>query len=558
MKKKKPSILLLVLIVSVFIPFSSFAQGVIKAESGARIVSESGSYWVVDNGSFTLTSPSATYPATMANLNIKATASLTIPPLNYLTVTGTLTNIAGNSGLIMNSDATGTSSLISGTNGVNGTVNQTIEKNGQWHFLSCPVCPFNQSAMPEICDGNFAPVTVNFDATTGATYDLFFWQEPFATGNLNWINLKKTDWSVNTTDFGNPPRFVSGKGYLVEYSSAFGGSSEKTFSGSLGTGSINSPVTKTSGGNFYNLIGNPYPSYIDWKAPSGWTRTVLEDEGGGKNVWIWNGASGNYGVYNTASAGDIGTNGVSRLIAPEQGFFVKAATGGDVSMTDAVRCHGAQAWLKTDDNSLKLKVTSLLNEYSDEVKLEFDHQITGGGEKWFSIYDQAPSFYMPVGDQIYSLRFLGAVSENRIIPLSFKGGKDGNYTITANGTEAFTNVILQDLKTGVFQDLKTNPAYSFFSTTSDDANRFLIRFGPVGIDPVEKGNNGIYTYNNILCINNPGESTVEVFNMIGQKMVTERTHNDLLYKIKLDEATGYYVVRLTSGQKVITEKIFVK
>ncbi len=54
---------LLVLILPVLIPFYSFAQGLIKAESGARIIRETGSYWVVDNGAFTLTSPGVTNPA---------------------------------------------------------------------------------------------------------------------------------------------------------------------------------------------------------------------------------------------------------------------------------------------------------------------------------------------------------------------------------------------------------------------------------------------------------------------------------------------------------------
>ena len=319
-----------------------------------------------------------------------------------------------------------------------------------------------------------------FNSTTGATYDFFFWQEPFAAANLNWISLKNTDWSVNTTDFGNPPRFVTGKGYLVEYSSTFPGSSEKIFTGTLGVGPIDLPVTKTAGGNFYNLTGNPYPSYIDWKAPVGWTRGVLEEEGGGKNVWIWNGTSGNYGVYNSSSGIDAGTNGVSRYIAPQQGFFVKAASNGNVTMTDNVRCHSAQAWLKADDNNLGMKVTSSVNGYSDEVLVEFGHPVTGGAEKWFSMYSEAPSLYMPVGEDIYSLRFLGQISENPALPLSFKAGQDGNYSITANGTESFPNVVLQDLKTGTTQELKTNPVYNFTSSVSDDVNRFSPKVQPCG------------------------------------------------------------------------------
>jgi hypothetical protein len=484
-------------------------------------------------------------------LTIASIGSVTISPGKSLAISGAITNDAGTSGLVIQSDA----SLLNGTANVSGTVQRTIANNNQWHFLSCPI---KQAPMPEICDGNFAPLVTNFNAPTGATYDFFFWQEPFATANLNWISLKKPDWSVNTAKFGNPPRFVAGKGYLVEYGSAFTGSSEKTFTGSLGVGSIDLPVTKTTGGNFYNLLGNPYPSYIDWKAPVGWTRGVIEDEGGGKNVWIWNGTLGNYGVYNSASSGDAGTNGVSRYIAPEQGFFVKAAINGIVTVADDVRCHSSQAWLKADDNNLRLNVTSILNGYSDEVLVEFGHPVNGGAEKWFSMYAEAPSLYMPVDENIFSLRFLGEASENPALPMNFKAGLDGNYTLTANGTESFSNVILQDLKTGTTQEMKTNPVYNFTSSTSDEASRFMLRFSPVGIETRDAANNGIFVYNNILNVENPGVSVIAVYNMVGQKIAEKQTQNEGLIQIKLQVGTGYYIVKLTTDQKAIAKKIFVK
>jgi hypothetical protein len=490
------------------------------------------------------------YPA----LTIASTGSVTISPGKSLAISGAIANSAGTNGLVIQSNA----SLLHIAANVSGTVKRTIEKNSKWHFLSCPV---NQAAMPEICDGKFAPITTNFNSTTGPTYDFFYWQEPFATGNLNWINLKNPDWSVNTTDFGNPPRFVTGIGYLVEYGSSFSGSSEKTFTGTLGVGITDIPVTRTTDGTLFNLIGNPYPSYIDWKAPVGWTRSTLEGGGGGGggiNIWIWNDAVGNYGVYNSASADNAGTNGVSRYIAPEQGFFVQAASSGNVNMTDDVRCHSTQAWLKASGNSLRIIATSSLNEYSDEVMMEFGHQVTSGAEKWFSLYPDAPSLYLPIGENIYSLRFLGEILENPVIPLSFQPGQNGNFTITANGTEFFTNVILQDLKTGTSQEMKTNPVYDFTSATSDGVNRFLIRFSPVGIEFPGKENNGIYVYDNTLYISNPGESFLEIYDMIGKKMVSEKTHNEPLYQLKLQLVTGFYLVRGTNGHKEFAEKVFVK
>ncbi|MDD2964013.1 MAG: hypothetical protein PHU33_08700, partial [Bacteroidales bacterium] len=47
--------------------------------NGARIVGTTGSYWVVDNGDFTLTSASPANLAQMANLTIAADASITLP-----------------------------------------------------------------------------------------------------------------------------------------------------------------------------------------------------------------------------------------------------------------------------------------------------------------------------------------------------------------------------------------------------------------------------------------------------------------------------------------------
>ncbi|MEI6434949.1 MAG: hypothetical protein WCP32_08910, partial [Bacteroidota bacterium] len=273
MKKKRPIILLLVLILPALIQFSSFAQGVIKVGADARIVSGIGSYWVLDNGAFTLTSPSAANPVSMANLTIANTSSntsLTIGPLNYLTVTGTLTNSAGNTGLIVNSDATGAGSLINGTSSVPASVNRYITGISRaWHFLSSPV--------------EAQAISPNFTATA-ADYDFFAWYEP--TGE--WVNFKSTTGTSWTTANGNA-NFTPGKGYLVEY---LGLGLTKSFSGNLNAGSLSLSLTYNGSGLYkgYNLVGNPYPSAIDWKAAIGWERSSLLINSGGYDMYMLNDA----------------------------------------------------------------------------------------------------------------------------------------------------------------------------------------------------------------------------------------------------------------------------
>ena len=98
----------------------------------------------------------------------------------------------------------------------------------------------------------------------------------------------------------------------------------------------------------FNLTGNPYPSSIDWRASSGWTRSDLVSTGGGYDMWIWNPTANNYGVYNSADADGVGTNSVTRYIAPMQGYFVTASSAGNLSMNNDVRVHdGAGNWFKS-------------------------------------------------------------------------------------------------------------------------------------------------------------------------------------------------------------------
>jgi hypothetical protein len=94
----------------------------------------------------------------------------------------------------------------------------------------------------------------------------------------------------------------------------------------LNNGNVSFPITNTSSSadavvRGFNLIGNPYPSSIDWKSGTGWLRTDLVVSGGGYDMW--NPASNNYGVCNSSSS--IATNGVTQYI-PTQGYFVRAAT----------------------------------------------------------------------------------------------------------------------------------------------------------------------------------------------------------------------------------------
>ncbi|MBN2236068.1 MAG: hypothetical protein JW729_00825 [Bacteroidales bacterium] len=172
---------------------------------------------------------------TTGPLTINASASLSINATNQLT-TGTITNNAGASGLVINSDATGNGSLIfTGTAPV-ATVERYMEgystdASGGWHLISSPV-------------NNFAIESSSFEP--GANDDFYAFDE----GSYTWLNQK-----VGANSITN---FTNGDGYLVARENNLTGD----FSGTLNVADVSFNNLSVGTGQGWHLLGNPYPSAL--------------------------------------------------------------------------------------------------------------------------------------------------------------------------------------------------------------------------------------------------------------------------------------------------------
>jgi hypothetical protein len=88
-------------------------------------------------------------------------------------------------------------------------------------------------------------------------------------------------------------------------------------------------ITHTNNGNAsadgWNLVGNPYPSAIQWNNGAGWARTNIDP-----TVWVWDVVGRVWHSFNAnTSLGDL-TNGI---IASGQGFWVYAPAVGAATIT---------------------------------------------------------------------------------------------------------------------------------------------------------------------------------------------------------------------------------
>ena len=508
------------------------------------------------SGSLVLGSNGISIPS---GANVIATTNKTINggPISIagnLTINPGVNITSGNVTIVLKSDATGTGSLIESTGTVNATVERYIASDNKWHFLASPVAPVN------ICDGKFAPLAASFDGTTGPTYDFYKWSEPAVPGDLNWQNLKNADWSLNTADFGATPQFGIGTGYLVAYSGSYAGSVTKVFAGQLNTGDLNIPLSASVGGNKFNLAGNPYCSAFDWDFVTGKANLV---DG---YYFIYNGNSDTYEYYLDAAHKTAGANG---KIPSMQGFFVEA-TGTSITVPNAARVH-YNGWLKAaeaiPENKLRVELTD--GTYSDDAYIMFEEN----GNKTKSWYDAGKLFSLnSLKPQVYTLKNDNQqVSFNSLptdyhqesVPVSVAIPAEGSYTLNLSGFDSFStigNVVLEDLKTNVSQVVSQTPAYHFTGSPSDDSKRFVLHFSStLGIsDPAAKTSNGIYAYENNLYLVNPGKARLEVFNLTGQKLLTEEIDSPGLYKTTLYFPSAYYVVRLATGTTVVVRKVFIK
>ncbi|MFZ4401687.1 MAG: GEVED domain-containing protein [Bacteroidales bacterium] len=477
--------------------------------------------------------PSNTFA--IINSNNYECNNLTIAPLGYLSI-NTSKDLRVNGAFTIHSDATGSGSFIN-KGSLHSTTN-TIERyipvisSEDFHVIGSPIA--NQLINTDFCPG---------------IQSFYIWNE------LNGLWVAYEDNGFNALNGSN--NFVPGRGYAVSYPST----STKNFIGTINQGSVAINLSVSSGNySGWNLIANPYPSAIYWDEPTGWTRNILANAGGNqKAMWIWNAALGNYGTYISNTGFNAGTNGVTPIIAMAQGFWVKAATAGTVVMTNNIQEHSFQEFLKsqsTNTERLRILVSTTENNFKDELIINFGNtNDEGGAEKMFSINASAPSIYSTKLNKNWSINNLTSMAENATIPIGFKPGIDGNYTISSIGVQALGNVMLEDLKTGTQQNLSVNSNYSFNAQTSDNENRFLLHFTASGINNMVDKKPSINYSNQTINVFNPwlGNTMVNIFDVNG-KLIQTYTAKEGYSNYPFNPSKGVYVIKLQNEQHVFIKK----
>jgi hypothetical protein len=486
---------------------------------------------------------------------------LSVSSLYQLTAMGTISNNAGTAGLILKSDASGTASLLHNSNDVPATVQRYISGPVEgWHFLSSPVS--NQAI-----SGSWLPVGSygTGNVLTGTGYDLYLWDEPSYS-----FKYKQDASPIGWNSVHPGSNFSVGRGYLYSVQAL---NPTKEFQGNLNNGIINYPITITTPPTpvdpildnlkGFSLVGNPYPSSVDWQAASGWDRSKLEvSAAGGNDMWVWNPTANNYGVINSASG--LGTNSISRYLAPMQGYFVKAATAGNLGFDNTVRVHtGAGNWFKNSGvkkGVIRIAVQSEDGSGADEALIQFGYSDSKqGASKLFSHVVTAPSLYMSSNRKDYSVRYMTDTADNNSVPVEFKAGKNGFYNLAFSyDSKEFDFVQLEDRLLKTYTSVNPTSSYSFTATIKDSANRFVLHFSEVETSTENELAAFVYMSGGQMAIDLKAvdvQTEVSVFDITGKLLLQKELEGAAVHKLDLNIATQVLVVRLKNEKGGLKTKV---
>jgi len=463
---------------------------------------------------------------------MKTGATLTVNTDGTLTSNGGIYNYTGNSGVVVQSSSSGNGSLIEYRYGNTLMTVQCYTTAGQWHSFAAPVSGLTANDLyigdsPGVWIAEFNESTLDYTYITELT-------EPLddVKGWLLWVEETVSD-----------------------HTYSFQGLARESMQGEDNNASRSAVGTEYG----YAYVGNQFTSAIDWDATSpAWYNSNLNNAIYVITIDGW-----------ASYVGGAGNNGGSRYIAMNQGFFVQVTDNnappeyGTLKMSRDVCVHNDVGFLKSNttiDSLIRLQVNQ--SGKSDETVVRFLNDAT---EEFDGQYDASKFFsYSENNPLVFSKSMMDSYSINSLpksvqeVSIDVAGINGVSMTISATEINSFDSVYLKDKLTATITNLALED-YTF-TYNNNFNNRFTLFFSYTGDQEnlyPELSFDAFSSNNEILIqINHTGISEISVVNMLGQQVFSQQTSQSKL-SIPIHQS-GYYLVKVHSGQHMATKKVFVK
>ena len=518
--------------------------------------------------------------------------TLTIAKTGSLKLTGNLIN---NSTLNMESDSEHFSSLIvegesygltiytdagryqtSTATFTDNTGNITYKRHvadegtDEWDFIGSPV---EGQDLQSLIDNNSSL------ATNGSSVAIGPYDNSANNGDSNTSNFY-TYYNHSNNTGGSSVTLPVGKGYVMATDE---GSTAATvdFTGPVVTENIYYAITNATSANTnygkFNLVANPYTSFINANSNTGGTNfiTVNSDAGnllsGYVYVYGYDG-DGTFTYYNNTSS--------ALRIAPGQGFFVASKAGGaSLQFTKAMQTNtGDDDFIENDPVENTEVVIKLFNDDNelDSTKLFFEEGLSLGLDDGYdagSFNQNSPIMTrLILGDEGLGMAInamgLDAM-ENAVIPLVINQLAGQEFRINLHSaTIPDPNVYLEDVEEGTFTNLYEEDFVLTPISDLEGVGRFFIHMSADTMSNGEVSTSMLNAYKEVNAnyITLEGLATqsnninVSLYTILGRKVLDTSLSNNMNTQTisTLGMAEGIYVIELESGNDRLTKKLIIQ
>jgi hypothetical protein len=341
--------------------------------------------------------------------------------------------------------------------------------------------------------------------------------------------------------------------------------------GTIAVTLYNHNYTYTKG---FNLVGNPYPSPVDWDAVK--LNNIDIDDA----VYYFKASTTDQygGTYSTYINGVSSDGVVNNIIPSMQGFFVHVSDGsypvsGSLTMTNADRLtdltqpFAAKMGSEQEASLLRLEIifTDDLNS-ADPMVIYIDEKGTNGFDnridalKLLNTDLKVPNLYAmsPDGAKLSINAIPPLVYDLRVIPLGLKLNRAGTVSFRIRDIEesiASKRIYITDNVTGIEKDLLAGGEYTVTLDKAEYNSRFFLNLSnlPTGFrEPVAKTELfSVYSAGPVVraeIYNLQGdEGTLTIFNLSGQALFITKINNPGYHEFNPGLRDGIYIVNYTTG-----------
>lgn len=389
------------------------------------------------------------------------------------------------------------------------------------------------------------------------------------------------------------PNFQIGKGYAIRAETGTNGYNKSyVFTGIPHNSSLDSPNLKWTDSNHgYNLVGNPYPSNINFDAlfannnnsskiystawfwtNNSYTAAQLGSSYNGNNYAVYNGTGGSPATYNPASpyTGSAIPNGIVKV---GQAFIVQAkSTGKDlpIGFTNTMRSTSGGNFFQK--NSVKNRFWLTMTSPNTLVNTILVGYITGATNDYETDFDGelfevgSDSFYSLLGAKKLAIQGRADLfSADDVVGLGNVYSANGNYSIKLQGAEGLFDgsqkIYLRDKLLNKYIDMTSGQAYQFTAVKGTDNTRFEIVYKDqsiLGSDSAVKSDFIVYKDGNEQVIKSDKKlGRIDLFDVSGKLI---RSYFATSNEFRIDTSTlmnALYIIKVNNSGEIRTKK-FIK